>query len=375
MHGFDTSGLDALVATGTVPGYAVAARVAGRRVVRRGGVADLGTGRAVEDGTVFRLASLSKPVAALVTVQQVEAGVLDLADPVQRWVPELEDLRVLRRPDGPLEDTEPLRRPVTVRDLLTMTSGFGIALAATPLSEAMAEGGIHPGPSGYALDEEAFLGALAPLPLGFQPGEGWAYHTSTDVLGVVLSRACGRGLDALVEEGVRGPLCLDVLDFRAPEPDLLATSYVWDGTQHTDLDPGGFLEVPAFPTLSAGLCATAPAYLAVLDELLAPTTVSAAGASAIRTASLTPTQRRAAGEFLGPSQSYGLHVSVAVEDDPAGPRAGSIGWAGGTGCLAVADPAADRAGVLLTTRLADPVSGPTAFDAFLDLLYGAARDR
>jgi CubicO group peptidase (beta-lactamase class C family) len=369
MQPLDLAGLDRLMAAGDLPGWTAAVRRGPDRVLLHGGVRDLDAGDPVDDHTVLRIASLSKPVAALVTVQQVEAGRLDLDDPVDRWVPELAGLRVLRAPGSALDDTEPLSQSPTVRQLLTMTSGFGVTMTPTALSEAMTARGIHPGPTGYRHDEAEFLADLAGLPLGFQPGAGWAYHTSTDVLGVVLTRATGKGLGVLVEEGGRAPLGLDVLGHRAPDGNRLATAYGWDGERHHDLDPHRAKDDPPFPTLSTGLCTTAADYLAVLDELVAPTTISARGARDIATAWLTAEQRAAAGAMLEPGESYGFQVSVAVEDTAGGPRAGSIGWAGGTGCLAVADPASDLAAVLLTTRLSDPVNGPTAFAPFLAALY------
>ena len=366
----DWAGLDALVAEGTVPGYAVAVRRGDEVTCAAAGVADLETRRPFRADTVHRVASLSKPVAALVTMQQVEAGTVSLEDPVTRWLPELADLRVLTAPDAPLSATQPLRRPVLVRHLLTMTSGFGILRDETPLSRAMAEAGIHPAPAPPARTTAEVLEALAALPLAFQPGDGWAYHTSTDVLSVLLERAAGRGLDEVVDSGVREPLGLEVLAFSPPDPAAVATGYDPEPVGLTPLDPWGLHGPPPFLTLSAGLFATAADYLRVLDELLRPSTVRPDSAALVRTAQLSADQVRAAGDFLPPGYSYGFQVSVAVRDDPQGPRRGSFGWSGGSGCLAVADPAADRAGVLLTNRQLGGPEGAPAFAPFLAGLYG-----
>ena len=365
----DWAGLEALVADGTLPGYAVAVRRGDEVTCAAGGLTDLATRRPFRVETVHRVASLSKPVAALVTMQQVEAGTLSLDDEITTWLPELADLRVLTAPDAPLGSTEPLRHPVLVRHLLTMTSGFGVLRDETPLSRAMAEAGIHPGPEPPALTTAEVLEALAPLPLAAQPGEGWAYHTSTDVLSVLLARATGRGLDEVVESGVREPLGLDVLAFSPPDPDAVATGYDPEPDGFTATDPWGLHGPPPFLTLSAGLFATAHDYLRVLDELLRPTTVQPASAALIHTAQLSDGQVRAAGDILPPGYSYGFQVSVAVRDDPQGPRRGSFGWSGGSGCLAIADPAADRAGVLLTNRQLGPPDGSPAFQPFLAGLY------
>jgi CubicO group peptidase (beta-lactamase class C family) len=366
----DCTALDALVAEGTVPGYAVALRRGDDVTHVAGGVADLETRSPFGPDTVHRVASLSKPVAALVTMQQVEAGALALDDPITTWLPELADLRVLTAPDAPLGVTERLRRPVLVRHLLTMTSGFGILRDETPLSRAMAEAGIHPGPVPPALPTAGVLERLAALPLAFQPGEGWAYHTSTDVLSVLLARAAGRGLDEVVESGVREPLGLAVLGFSAPDASSVATLYDPEPEGLTPTEPWGLQAPPPFLTLSAGLFATAPDYLRVLDELTRPTTVESASAALISTVQLSDEQARAAGDFLPPGYSYGFQVAVAVRDDPQGPRRGSFGWSGGSGCFAVADPVADRAGVLLTNRQLGGPDGSPAFDPFLATMYG-----
>jgi CubicO group peptidase (beta-lactamase class C family) len=366
----DWAGLDALVADGTIPGYAVALRRGDEVTGAAAGVADLETSRPFRADTAHRVASLSKPVAALVTMQQVEAGALSLDDPVTRWLPELADLRVLTAPDAPLSATEPLRRPVLVRHLLTMTSGFGVLRDETALSRAMAEAGIHPGPAPPARTTAEVLEVLATLPLAFQPGDGWAYHTSTDVLSVLLERAAGRGLDEVVDSGVREPLGLELLAFSAPEPAAVATGYDPEPDGMTPTEPWGLHAPPPFLTLSAGLFTTAPDYLRVLEELVRPTTVRPASTELIRTAHLDPAQVRAAGDFLPPRYSYGFQVSVAERDDPHGPRRGSFGWSGGSGCLAVADPAADRAGVLLTNRQLGGPEGSPAFGPFLATMYG-----
>ena len=361
--------LDGLVADGTVPGSSVALRHGNDITVVAAGLADLGTGRPFSSDTVHRVSSLSKPVAALVTMQQVEAEALALDEPISTWLPELADVRVLTEPHGRLDETQPLRRPVLVRHLLTMTSGFGVLREETPLSEALDEAAVAPGPAPPALPPDEVLARLAALPLAFQPGEGWAYHTSTDVLSILLARAAGQGLDDLVELGVRAPLGVEVLAFSPPHGADVATVYDPRPGGLTPVDHGALDGPPPFLSLSAGLFTTAPDYLRVLDELVRPTTVEPASAELIHTPQLTDDQVRAAGDFLPPGYSYGFQVSVAVRDDPQGPRRGSFGWSGGSGCLAVADPVADRAGVLLTNRQLGGPDGSPAFRPFLAAMY------
>ncbi|NHA67257.1 beta-lactamase family protein [Phycicoccus sp. CMS6Z-2] len=309
--------------------------------------------------------SLSKPVAALLAAGLVHEGLLDPDADVLRWVPELDGVRVLRRPDGPLDDTEPLAVPMTTRHLLTTTSGLGIRTTPTPLSRAMADAGVHPGLVGPRLSREELLARLAGLPLAFQPGAAWAYHTSTDVLGTVLERASGVELPELVAARVTGPLGTPSVSFDAPPPDRLAPAFwvddedAWYPVDPRDPDPS------VLPTLASGLWGRADETLAVFDELARPRTPPPSAIEQIRVPALTDAQRTSAPDFLPPGYSYGWQVSVALEDDPRGPRRGAVGWMGGTGTWALVDPAADRSAVLLTNRGLDGPHGAPAVDAFL----------
>ncbi|MEO5608757.1 MAG: serine hydrolase domain-containing protein [Ornithinibacter sp.] len=371
MARFDTSGLDALVADGTLPGYAVAARFGDDVELVSGGVRDVTSQVPFEVGTIHRVASLSKPVAALLTLQLVEDGTLALDEPIASWLPELAHLRVLSHPDAELTDTVPLARPILLRQLLTMTSGLGISMESTPLSRAMAELGIHPSPAPPRIPAYEVLRAFAALPLAFQPGDGWAYHSSTDVLSLLLARAAKEDLEDLLERRVRVALELDVLGFcvTGTDVDRLATAYRPTERGLAPRSPWGVGVPPLFRTLSAGLFATAADVLAVFDELARPVTIGAASAALIRSPQVTEPVVRAAGPLLPPGYSYGCQVSVALEDDPAGPRAGSFGWSGGSGCLAVADQRAARSGVLLTNRELGSPDGSPAFVPFLSALY------
>ena len=360
-----TPRLDALVADGVLPGYSVAVRDGGDFLLAVAGSTEPdGAGTPVTTGTSYRLASLSKPVAALLAAGLVADGVLSAEDAVTRWVPELGGLQVLRHPEGPLDDTEPQAVAMTVHHLLTMTSGLGIGTSTTPLTRAMEAAGIHPGPVGPSLTRAEVLARLAALPLAFQPGAGWAYHSSTDVLSVVLERASGMLLPDLLRERLTGPLGTGSLSFEAPDPGLRAPALFVEDDVWRPIEPDG-PRPDVLPTLSAGLWGSAPDVLRVLDELVRPTTLAPGDVEVVRRPALTDAQRESAADFLPPGYSYGWQVSVATEDDPQGPRAGSVGWMGGTGTLGIADPATDRTCVLLTNRGLDGPRGAVALEAFL----------
>ena len=135
--------------------------------------------------TIFRISSMTKPITAAATMILVEECKVRLDEPVDRWLPELADRKVLKRLDGPLDDTVPANRPITVRDLLTFRMGFGQMMAppdAYPILKAASEQQIGmgpPSPSTLPAPNE-WMRRLGQLPLMHQPGEKWMYNTGSD---------------------------------------------------------------------------------------------------------------------------------------------------------------------------------------------------
>ncbi|MGY2080272.1 serine hydrolase domain-containing protein [Modestobacter sp. SYSU DS0657] len=342
--------LEQRVADGRLPGYAAAVRYRGDIEVRTGGCLVRGGGDPVTPDSLFRLASLSKPYAGVLTLALVEDGVLTLDDRVARWLPELADPRVLTVPGGPLTETVAAAREITVRDLLTNTAGFGALFDGSPLDVAMVAAGLGAGPSSPVLPPAEFLARLAELPLAAQPGERWLYQTCTDVLSVLLVRATGCPLGELLARRVTDPLGLAATGFWARDARRLTAAYLPEGGDLVLLDgPGGAAaRPPVFEGLAAGLVATAGDVLAFLAALadgggpvLAPGSVAE-----LTTPSLTDRQRATAGAFLPDGLSWGLQTGVRVDDGVPG----GFGWDGGTGTTGWADPARDLVAVLLTTR-------------------------
>ena len=171
--------------------------------------------------TIFRIASMSKPVTAAAAMILVEECKLRLDEPVDRLLPELADRQVLKRLDGPLDETEPAKRPITLRDLLTFRSGWGIALAPPdvyPIQKAMSElllGQGPPNPQTPPAPDE-WIRRLGTLPLMHQPGERWMYHTGSDVLGVLISRASGQPFEQFLQERLFEPLGMRDTGFSVP---------------------------------------------------------------------------------------------------------------------------------------------------------------
>jgi CubicO group peptidase (beta-lactamase class C family) len=257
---------DARVQAGRMPGYVGAVRVRGQVEVRAAGRVAVEPGSpAMRADTLFRLASVSKPLGGALVLSLVEDGLIGLDDEVARWAPELASPRVLRDPAGPLEDTVPAVREVTVRHLLTMTAGWGVVLEPTPVQAAMRERSVFPSVLGHAMGADEFMAGVGSLPLQFQPGEGWRYETSMNLLGIVLERATGRSLSALFAERMFEPLGMRDTGFVAADASRLAAAYQPTGDGLTLIDPpdGRFARPPAFEHLSGrsrvsrGPCRTA----------------------------------------------------------------------------------------------------------------------
>jgi CubicO group peptidase (beta-lactamase class C family) len=330
-------------------------------------VGTLGLGREpVERGSLFRIASTTKPVTGAATLALVREGLLDLDEPVDRLLPELADRRVLRRMDGPLDDTVPATGPVTVRGLLTFTFGFGMAVdmflspEPWPVVAAAAEAGLStigpPQPQAF-VDPDTWIARFGELPLLAQPGERWLYNTGAHVLGVLCARAAGMPYDEVLRTRLFGPLGMRDTGFSTDAVERLATAYqpTPDGLVVWDPPDGQWSRPPAFFDGAAGLVSTA-------DDLLAFARMLLRGGDPVLTEEqvrdmsrdhLTAEQRSAGAAFLG-DRGWGLGTSV-VRD---GPWAGAFGWDGGLGTSFLVHPGRDLAVIVLTQRLFDTPQAP-----------------
>jgi CubicO group peptidase (beta-lactamase class C family) len=361
----------AQVESGRLPGFAAAVRYRGEIEVHTGGCLELGGTVPVRPDSLFRIASVSKPFAGVLTLALVEDGVLALDDPVDRWLPELADPRVLADRGGALGDTVAADRPITVRHLLTSTPGFGGIWNDSPLSAAIEAAGVGPGALPPLLTHDEYLGRLGELPLAAQPGESWLYHMSTDALSVLLARAAGRPLHDLLADRITGPLDLTSTGFWACDPRRLAAAYLpaEGGLEIFDPADGLSSRPPRFEGLAGGLVSSAPDVLAFFCALAdGGTPVLRPDSVALMTAdALTAAQRAEAADFLGPGRSWGLQVGVQVEAAAPWDQPGRWGWDGGTGTTAYVDPDRDLVAVLLTQRGAFP--GDDFLAGFWEALY------
>ncbi|WP_281906521.1 serine hydrolase domain-containing protein, partial [Phytohabitans aurantiacus] len=220
--------------------------------------------------TIFRMASTSKPVSVSATMVLLDECRLRLDDPVDPWLPELADRRVLTRVDGPLDDTVPARRPITVRDLLTSTFGLGMdmTMLGTPIMAAIFEQGLTPNLPEPMPEPDEWMRRLGTLPLAYQPGERWQYQISNDLLGVLVARVTGQTFDKFLRERVFDPLGMTDTGFHVPADkiDRLPTLYAPDpatGEYHVWDEPANgrwSLQPPPFPGGGGGLVSTVDDY-------------------------------------------------------------------------------------------------------------------
>jgi len=323
-------------------------------------------GRPVERGSLFRIASTTKPITAAATLALVREGLFELDEPVDRLLPELANRRVMRRMDGPLNDTVPAVGPVTVRGLLTFTFGFGMALQmfmATepwPVVAAATQAGLAtigpPQPDAF-VDPDTWIAHFGELPLLAQPGEQWLYNTGSHVLSVLCARAAGMSYDDVLRTRIFEPLGMPDTGFYTEDVLRLATAYqpTADGNVIWDPPDGQWSRPPAFYDGAAGLVSTVDDLLAFARMLLrrGEPVLTADQVREMSRDHLTAPQREFGMAFLG-GRGWGLGTSVVLD----GPWAGAIGWDGGLGTSFLVHPERDLAVIVLTQRMFDTAQAP-----------------
>jgi len=375
---------------GGIPGLVALVCRRGEVHVDALGVQALGGGAPMRPDTIFRIASMTKPITAVAAMILVEECKLRLDDAVDRLLPELANRRVLKRIDGPLDDTVPANRPITLRDLLTMRFGLGAIMvfpSRYPIQKAMEAAEVAPGPDFFRHSPDEFMKRLGALPLACQPGEKWLYHTGLDVLGVLVARACGQSLESFLGERIFGPLGMKDTGFYAPadKVDRLATCYRLDHASgrlavFDEARGGRFDSPPRFEAGGAGLVSTADDYLAFCQMMLGNGSyrgariLSRASVELMTTDQLTAEQKADNDVFFCGSSGWGFGMAVTTRRDNLWTTPGGFGWAGGYGTSAYTDPKEALIGVLMTQRLMDSPEPPPVHRDFWTLAYGAIDD-
>lgn len=354
--------LERHVDSGFVPGaVAVLARHGDVHVEAIGTLAfeGAGAGTPMAGDTICRLGSMTKPFVSACAMTLVEDGTLRLDDPVADLLPELADMRVLADPAGPLADTVPAARPITLRDLLTYTLGTGMVMDDTaPVADAI-------GTLFRAVPPDEWIGRFGSVPLVHQPGERWMYEIAANVTVVLVGRATGRTFGEVLRERICEPLGMTDTGFSVPAGDLgrLAMAYGRDddasGRPPVEDGPDGrWSRPPVFESGGGGLVSTADDFLAFASALLGGGThrgervLSRAAVTLMTSDQLTPEQKAVSGFWPGyfDAMGWGFGMSVRTRRTGVGPSVGTYGWSGFYGTAWYNDPAEDLISIVLLQR-------------------------
>jgi CubicO group peptidase (beta-lactamase class C family) len=341
--------------------------------------------------TIFRITSMTKPITAAAALILVEECRLRLDDPVERFLPELADRKVLRRPDGPLDDTVPARRAITLRDLLTFRMGLGMIAHAEPWPIQLAEralGTVGFGPPNVACphDPDEWMRRIGTLPLQHQPGDAWQYGLGSSVLGVLISRVADQPFETFLRERLLGPLGMRDTGFTVPAAKLghLATAYRADPATGRlavldDAAESAWAQPPAFPDGGAGLVSTADDFLSFARMLLEKgrhgreRVLSRASVETMTTDQLTPAQKSGDAALFLDARGWGFGVAIDTARSDLSAVPGRYGWDGGYGTSWANDPREELVALQLTQVVGFPGASPIYAD-FWTAAYSSLED-
>jgi CubicO group peptidase (beta-lactamase class C family) len=356
--------LETAVGNGSVPGaVGLLARDDQVEVQAVGSVDVDGTSPMARD-SIFRIASITKPICAAAVMMLVEDGQIALDDPVDPWLPELASLSVVRTPASPVDDVVPAARPVTVFDLLTFRAGYGFPSDfSLPAVKQLLE---MQDPLHIVTTPDGWMAALSRIPLVHQPGHAWLYNTCSDIQGVLVARVSGRPFPEFLAERLFEPLAMVDTGFEVPAGKLdRFTSYYQAGSEGgfelVDAPDGQWSSPPTFPSGAGGLVSTVDDWHAFARMLLAAGTadgqqlLSPASVRQMTTDQLTQSQRDASTLFLeGQGWGFGGSVDVLAIDPWNVP--GRYGWVGGTGTTAHITPSTGAVSIMMSQVA---MTGPT----------------
>lgn len=372
--------LQEVVDAGQLAGAATLVWRNGKSEVACAGWRDVEAKLPIERDTIFRIASMTKPITSVVALMLVDDGRIALADPIARYAPEFSHMRVLKSPDGPLDETDPAERPITFEDLLTHRAGLTYdSFHRGPIAEAYrtALGGDID--SGVAPND--WIARLAKLPLIGQPGSAMYYGRSTDLLGLLIARIEGVPLGEVLKRRIFDPLGMQDTSFLVPRSkrDRRASAYGFDdaGRLTKRVTWGGVVvserpEDMTYESGGSGLWSTIDDYLKFARLFLSDSRAGDGSVDGVRllrpetlammmTNQLTDSQRANSG-WLGRKpfavgRGFGLGVSVVLETDKADlmrrGSAGTVSWPGAYGGWWQADPIDKSVLIFLAHNMVD----------------------
>jgi CubicO group peptidase (beta-lactamase class C family) len=303
--------------------------------------------------TIFRIASMTKPVTTAAALMLMEEGKLKLDDPITKWAPEFADMRVLKDAQGPVEDTYPSPRDITVEDLMTHRSGLAYGFTSIgPIAHA------HQKALGDVLNSDTapdvWMKALGSLPLSYPPGERFHYSHATDVLGFLVGRIEGKPFRDVLFERIFDPLGMVDTDFWIPPAKAGRAAVVYRLKEANNLEPVPFRayqQPPAFTGGGGGLVSTVDDYLKFARMLLGGGELGGVRLLQPETVALMTTNRLTDAQreipFMGipfwAGQGFGLGLSVITDAEKQAWMGqgtnGAFSWPGAFGTWWRADPA------------------------------------
>ena len=399
MSGFSRVRLDRMhttmrrhVESGYTPGLVTLVHHRGREHADATGTMAFDSAVPMRRDTIFRLASMTKPITGVGAMILVEECRVRLDDPVDEWLPELKDRRVLRTIDSALDDTVPAKRPITLRDLLTFRAGYGeveFVSQTCPLQKAMMEARLPLTEWLFPGTPDEFMKRLGKLPLAHQPGERWLYHMGCEIVGVLIARVTGGSLGSFLRERIFDPLGMKDTGFFVPgaKLDRLPVCY------GTDLSTGKLVvldearggQVARQPVFEAG----AGGIVSTIDDMAAfgqmmlrkgafgrERILSRPSVELMTMDHLTPEQKAASPFFADfwndRGWGFGLGVITRRNDLPGVP--GRFGWDGAFGTSWWVDPKEEMVGILMTQRRPDVLAIPALTLDFWTSAYQLIED-
>lgn len=334
------------------------------------GHANLETGAPLTKDTIFRIYSMTKPVTGVAMMVLFEEGKWRLDDPVTRYIPEFKNLRVVKsvKPDGAME-LEDMKRPPTMREIMSHTAGFGYGLAEEhPVDKLYRQKGVL-----SAAGLKQMIERTAEIPLMFQPGTGWYYSSAVDIQGYIIEKLSGQTLGQFMHERIFAPLkMVDTAFYTGPEKaSRLSAVYVWDRDKNRIVEAKelfgspmpDYTRPPALESGGGGLVSTTMDYARfcqmILNKgeldgvrILAPATVELMGTNAIPKDVLVNSNGTTAARF-NEAVGFGLDFQVVNDARAAGSLQGdgALSWGGAAGTWFWIDPTNDIVSVGMIQRM------------------------
>jgi CubicO group peptidase (beta-lactamase class C family) len=357
---------DGYVAAKKMPGIvaAIGEGDAAPSFIAAGAIGDEPGAAQANADSLWRVYSMTKPITGMAAMMLIEDGKLRLDQPIGELIPAFKQMRVLTDPAKSL-DSRPAKTPITVRHLLTHTSGLGYSIVTKgPLLKEYERLGILPFTTNAQVEATLagvrpkslaeFADRVATLPLAAEPGTVWSYSIGLDLLGRVIEVASGMRFEDFLERRMFGPLGMRSTYWTVPQSEVgrLATAYMWAGEVRMPIDPpatSAYLKAPAFPYGGAGLVMSTRDYDRFLSMLANEGAVGGVRVMKPETVRLGMSNLLPAGvTFSGVAENtggtggggmgYGAGGSVTLRDTPGGLSKGSYGWGGAAGTKAFVDP-------------------------------------